>query len=72
MTRITPRLPRGMRDFLPENVFLRRKITNKFCEIFEKYGFLPLETPAMEHIDILCGKYGEDERLIYRLEKRVA
>jgi len=59
-----------MRDFLPESIFLRRKIIDIFRGVFEKYGFLPLETPAVEHMDILKGKYGEDERLIYRLEKR--
>jgi histidyl-tRNA synthetase len=70
MSKIKPRLARGMRDFLPQTILKRREILDKFVEIFERYGFLPLETPALEHIEILTGKYGEDERLIYRLEKR--
>ena len=70
MNYIKPRLARGMRDFFPEEITVRREIVKKFIDIFEKYGFSPIETPALEHMEILTGKYGEEERLIYRMEKR--
>ncbi len=60
-----------MKDHLPEEVMLRMKVIDKLCSIFELYGFLPLETPAMERLEVLTGKYGdESERLIFKVMKR--
>lgn len=62
--------PSGMRDFLPLDVARRNHVVGIAREIYERYGFMPLETPAVENVEILLGKYGEDEKLIYRLLHR--
>ncbi len=68
MKNITPRTFKGTKDFLPEEMITREEIIDKLKTIFTKYGFQPLETPSIEYLDILTGKYGtEDEKLIYRL-----
>jgi len=65
---IEPRVFRGVRDILPQEMFLREELIGRIKEIFHLYGFLPLETPAFEFVDILEGKYGgECEKLIYKL-----
>lgn len=61
-----PQTPKGFRDFLPEQMAIRSKIVDVLREVFEKYGFAELQTPALEYADILLGKYGEDaEKLMY-------
>lgn len=71
MSTIQPRLYSGLRDRLPEQMVYRNFVTDKLRYVFEKYGFEPLETPAMEYYDILTGKYGQEaENLIYRLAHR--
>ena len=66
MADVKPRLPRGMRDILPEQMILRRYVIDVIESTFQAYGFEPLETPAVELRSVLMGKYGEDaERLIY-------
>ncbi len=61
-------LPDGTRDFGPEIVRKRNYIFNTVRTVFELYGFQPLETPAMENLETLMGKYGEEgDRLIYRI-----
>lgn len=63
---IEPRTLPGFRDFLPEQMVIRKRVMGIFSQIFEKYGFLPLETPTLEYQDILLGKYGEEaEKLMY-------
>lgn len=63
---IEPRTLPGFRDFLPETLRVRKKVISIFSEIFERFGFEPLETPALEYQDILLGKYGEEaEKLMY-------
>ncbi len=63
-----PSLPQGTRDFGPDVVRKRNYILNTIKNIFELYGFQPLETPAMENLDTLMGKYGEEgDRLIFRV-----
>ncbi|KKQ34485.1 MAG: Histidyl-tRNA synthetase [candidate division WS6 bacterium GW2011_GWA2_37_6] len=66
--KIEPRLLKGFRDFLPEELKLRKKVFAIFEKIFEKYGYEPLETPILEYFDILMGKYGEEEKLVYKFE----
>ena len=63
-----PSLPQGTRDFSHEVVHKRQYILQKIKQIFELYGFQPLETPAMENIDTLMGKYGEEgDKLIFKI-----
>ena len=63
-----PSLPQGTRDFGPEVVRKRQYIFNTIRSIFELYGFQPLETPAMENLDTLMGKYGEEgDKLIFKI-----
>jgi histidyl-tRNA synthetase len=63
-----PSLPQGTRDFGPEVVRKRNYIFNAIKNVFELYGFQPLETPAMENIETLMGKYGEEgDKLIFKI-----
>src|SRR6476661_2823031 len=63
-----PSLPQGTRDFGPEVVRKRQYILNTIKTEFELYGFQPLETPAMENLETLMGKYGEEgDKLIFRI-----
>lgn len=63
-----PGLPQGTRDFGPEVVRKRQYIFNTIRSVFELYGFQPLETPAMENLDTLMGKYGEEgDKLIFKI-----
>lgn len=63
-----PSLPQGTRDFSAEVVRKRNYIFSTIRNVFELYGFEPLETPAMENLDTLMGKYGEEgDKLIYRI-----
>src|SRR6266576_1210037 len=62
---------RGMRDFLPADVRKREYVIGVIKEVYERYGFEPLETPAVENIETLMGKYGEEgNQLIYKILKR--
>ena len=62
---------RGMRDFLPQDVRKREYVIGAIKEVYERYGFEPLETPAAENIDTLMGKYGEEgNQLIFKILKR--
>jgi histidyl-tRNA synthetase len=66
MTR--PGLPQGTRDFGPDIVRKRRFIFNTIRSVFERYGFEPLETPAMEWLETLLGKYGDEgDQLIFKI-----
>src|SRR5450432_569508 len=63
-----PGLPQGTRDFGAEIVYKRSFIFNTIRSVFEGYGFQPLETPAMENLETLMGKYGEEgDKLIFRI-----
>ncbi len=63
-----PSLPQGTRDFGPEVVRKRNYILDTIKNVFELYGFQPLETPAMENLDTLIGKYGEEgDKLIFKI-----
>src|ERR1035437_3282589 len=62
---------RGMRDFLPDDVRRRQYVIDVVRRIYERYGFEPLETPALENIETLTGKYGEEgNKLIYKVLRR--
>lgn len=61
-------IPKGTRDFLPEEVKKRNYIFTRIREVFELYGFEPIETPSFELSETLMGKYGEEgDRLIFRI-----
>jgi histidyl-tRNA synthetase len=62
---IEPRLLKGFRDYGPGEQAARQNMFAKIQNVFERFGFLPLSTPVLEYKDILLGKYGEDEKLIY-------
>ena len=63
--------PSGTRDYLPETVAKRRYVVSKIENVFQRYGFLPLETPAIENLTTLLGKYGEEgDQLLFRLLHR--
>jgi histidyl-tRNA synthetase len=63
-----PTLPQGTRDFSPDTVRKRNYILSTIRKVFELYGFQPLETPAMENLETLMGKYGEEgDKLIFRV-----
>jgi histidyl-tRNA synthetase len=62
---------RGMRDFLPADVRKREYVIGIIKKVYESYGFEPLETPAVENIETLMGKYGEEgNQLIFKILKR--
>ncbi|MDQ6609762.1 MAG: ATP phosphoribosyltransferase regulatory subunit, partial [Bacteroidota bacterium] len=63
-----PSLPQGTRDFGPDVVRKRQCILNTIKNVFELYGFQPLETPAMENLETLIGKYGDEgDKLIFKV-----
>ena len=63
-----PSIPKGTRDFLPHQMRRRNYIFDTVKSVFQKYGYLPIETPTMEKTQTLMGKYGEEgDRLIFRV-----
>lgn len=63
-----PTLPQGTRDFGSDVLGKRRFILNTIQQVFELYGFEPLETPAMENLETLTGKYGDEgDKLIFKI-----
>ncbi len=63
-----PSIPKGTRDFKPLEVVRRDFILDTIQKVFTRYGYLPIETPAMENLSTLLGKYGEEgDRLIYKI-----
>jgi len=68
MAKETPSIPRGTRDFGPAQMKVRNHLFATIRTVFESFGFLPLETPAMENLSVLTGKYGDEgEQLIYKV-----
>lgn len=66
-----PSTPKGTRDFLPIVVQRRNFIFDTIKAVFEQYGYQPIETPAMENLETLTGKYGEEgDRLIFKILAR--
>jgi histidyl-tRNA synthetase len=63
-----PSIPKGTRDFGPEKMGKRNFIFNTIKSVFEKYSFLPLETPTMENLSVLTGKYGDEgDQLVFKI-----
>lgn len=66
---IEPKILKGFRDFLPESMKIRNQVKKILVNVFESWGFEPLETPTLEYQDILLGKYGEEaDKLVYKFE----
>ncbi|MFM7853931.1 MAG: ATP phosphoribosyltransferase regulatory subunit, partial [Flammeovirgaceae bacterium] len=63
-----PTLPKGTRDFGPAQMAKRHYILERIKRVFQKYGFQPLETPAMENLTTLTGKYGDEgDQLLFKI-----
>lgn len=63
-----PSTPKGTRDFSPDEMMRRNFIFDTIRSVFKKYGYQPIETPAMENTSTLMGKYGEEgDKLIFRI-----
>ncbi|TVR19863.1 MAG: histidine--tRNA ligase [Anaerolineaceae bacterium] len=66
MSKVNPRTPKGFRDFLPADMLKREYVMNTVRDVFQTFGFEPLQTPIIELQETLFGKYGEEaENLIY-------
>jgi histidyl-tRNA synthetase len=57
---VQPRLYRGMRDLFPEQLLARQQLLDTIRDVYERYGFVPLETPAIEYLDVLKGSAGQE------------
>ncbi|MDQ4044344.1 MAG: histidine--tRNA ligase [Chloroflexota bacterium] len=68
MAKQDARILKGFRDYLPKDMILRQKVTEIFRGVFEKHGFEPIDTPTLEYLDVLTGKAGENETLMYHFE----
>ncbi len=68
MARQDARILKGFRDYLPEDMILRQRLTEIFRTVFEQHGFEPIDTPTIEYLDVLTGKAGENEKLMYHFE----
>ena len=63
-----PSIPKGTRDFSPEEMVRRNYIFSTIKQSFQRYGFMPIETPSMENLDTLTGKYGDEgDKLIFKI-----
>src|ERR1700757_1574229 len=63
-----PSIPKGTRDFSPQEMVKRNYIFDTICKVYQLHGYQPIETPAMENSETLMGKYGEEgDRLIFKI-----
>jgi histidyl-tRNA synthetase len=63
-----PALPKGTRDFSPDEMIRRNMIFDTVTTVFRQHGFMPIETPAMEYLSTLLGKYGEEgDKLLFKI-----
>ena len=68
MANVKPSIPKGTRDFSPMEMIRRNYIFNVIRSVFEKHAYLPIETPSMENLSTLMGKYGEEgDRLLFKI-----
>jgi histidyl-tRNA synthetase len=68
MAKEKPSIPKGTRDFGPQEVAKRKYILNSIEKVFIKYGFMPIETPTMENLSTLTGKYGDEgDKLLFKV-----
>jgi len=66
--------PKGMRDFLPDEAMVREEVRDRIVDVYKKYGFVPMETPALEYLETLKAKAGEeiDKQLFVLKDERLA
>ena len=63
-----PSIPKGTRDFMPQEMAKRNYIFNTIREVYELYGFRQIETPALENLSTLMGKYGDEgDKLLFKI-----
>ena len=63
-----PSIQKGTRDFGPDQMIRRNYILYNIKQVFQRYGFSPLETPTMENLSVLTGKYGDEgDKLIFKI-----
>ncbi|MCP4120678.1 MAG: histidine--tRNA ligase [Bacteroidetes bacterium] len=68
MKKIQPKLAKGTRDFLPEQVRKRKFLLDTIRDVFTRFGFQEIETPAIESLETLTGKYGEEgDKLLFKI-----
>ena len=68
MATVKASIPKGTRDFGPQEMTRRNYIFDTIRSVFKKYGYLPIETPAMENLSTLLGKYGEEgDKLLFKI-----
>lgn len=68
MAKVSVSIPKGTRDFSPAVMVKRQYLFSTIRSVFERYGFLPLETPSMENLDTLIGKYGDEgDQLLFKI-----
>ncbi len=68
---ISTRPPSGMRDFMPEELAHRKFVAATIAQVYEKYGFVQIETPSIENLSTLLGKYGDEgDQLLFRILHR--
>lgn len=69
--KVAPQVLKGFRDYLPERMILRQYVMDQLRAVFERFGYEPLDTPAIEYAETLEGKFGEEgDKLLYRWEDR--
>src|SRR5204863_4353036 len=65
---VEPRLSRGLRDLLPNEMLARQQMVDTIRRVYELYGFVPLSTPAIEFLDVLSGSAGQEaQQSIFRV-----
>src|SRR6202171_6488404 len=65
---VEPRLSRGLRDLLPDQMLARQQMIDTIRSVYELYGFVPLSTPAIEYLDVLSGSAGQEaQQSIFRV-----
>src|SRR5216117_4402936 len=68
MTSVEPRLSRGLRDLFPDQMLARQRMIDTIRGVYELYGFVPLNTPAIEYLDVLSGSAGQEtQQSIFRV-----
>jgi histidyl-tRNA synthetase len=71
MSKTKPQTLKGFRDFLPEEMAIRQKVIKTLEQVFESYGFEPLETPSLEYSSTLLGKYGKEaDKMVYSFKDK--
>ncbi|HID23201.1 MAG TPA: histidine--tRNA ligase, partial [Planctomycetaceae bacterium] len=68
---IDTRVPSGTRDILPPTAIVRQRLMNRFRAVFERYGFVPIETPVLERREVLYAKGGQEvQRQVFEVAQR--